>query len=104
MVFAAQHSAIIGGGTDLEAYCLDLIHQVERECTCTGHKHNVVFLREKAIHSPDTALQTAASFAVRTFSDKGRVYVAVIAPSARGKRKAGCDGPPLVIGAVGYDS
>ena len=103
--FAAQHSAIVGGDTNVQQYCLDLIHTLERECKCGGEKHNLEYVMEtRTMHSEGTALEAAARFAVRKYVDCGRVYVCVVAPSRQAKRKAGCDGAPLVIGAVAYDS
>lgn len=102
--FAAQHCAIIGGDTNLRAYCLDLIHALHRECRCNGEKHAIECIEEKVVHSEGSALEAAARFAVRKYHNCGRVYVCVVAPSKQAKRKAGCDGPPLAFGAVAYDS
>lgn len=102
--FAAQHCAIVGGETNLNQYFLDLIHKVERECRCNGERHRVECVRQSMVLTEGHALEAAARLAVGKFQDCGRVYVCVVAPSRKAKRKAGCDGTPLAIGAVAYDS
>ena len=102
--FAAQHYAIVDGDTDLDRYFLNLIHKLESSCQCNGERHFVKRVHNPMVLNEGQALEAAARYAVGNFHEQGRVYVCVVARSKQGKRKAGSNGVPLVVGSVAYDS
>ena len=106
MAFSYQHSCLVPAGTDIEAMCRNIVETHERANPSKSFSTQII--REPDARTEHSALYAAAMYAVRrNYSEykTNRLYVALVAPTASKKRKAGAEvvEPQVVFAAVAYD-